>query len=364
MSKKKEEVQEEALEILQDYNRATVAVSMGVGKTLIGLKHIERSYRPGRMFLVVAPKLAILKSWEDEAKKFNLEHLLPHIHFTTYLSLNKQSLNYHTVYADECHNLLYSHQDWLDKYTGKIIGLTGTPPKIKNSEKGKMISKFCPVVYEYITDNAVEDGILNDYSIVVHLLPLDPRRNMSKKTKTGKTFMSSELSDYNYWSERLLNCNPGVGEHMLRVMRMKAMMSYPSKEQYAKNLFNSISDKCILFANTQVQADRMCTHSYHSKNPDSETNLQDFKDGNINKLSCVLQLNEGVNIPDLKQGIIMHAYGNERKSTQRIGRLLRLNPKEKAIVHVLCYEDTVDYTWVTTALDGFDESKIKYVKKV
>jgi superfamily II DNA or RNA helicase len=268
------------------------------------------------------------------------------------------------VYADECHNLLYSHQDWLDKYTGKIIGLTGTPPKIKNSEKGKMISKFCPVVYEYITDNAVEDGILNDYSIVVHLLPLDPRRNMSKKTKTGKTFMSSELSDYNYWSERLLNCNPGVGEHMLRVMRMKAMMSYPSKEQYAKNLFNSISDKCILFANTQVQADRMCTHSYHSKNPDSETNLQDFKDGNINKLSCVLQLNEGVNIPDLKQGIIMHAYGNERKSTQRIGRLLRLNPKEKAIVHVLCYEDTVDYTWVTTALDGFDESKIKYVKKV
>jgi superfamily II DNA or RNA helicase len=43
-----------------------------------------------------------------------------------------------------------------------------------------------------------------------------------------------------------------------------------------------------------------------------------FKEGKINKLSTVLQLNEGINIPNLKQGIIMHAYGNERKAAQRI----------------------------------------------
>jgi len=35
-------------------------------------------------------------------------------------------------------------------------------------------------------------------------------------------------------------------------------------------------------------------------------------------LSSVMQLSEGVNIPNLKQCIIMHAYGNERKSSQRI----------------------------------------------
>ena len=363
MSKSKQEVQDEALDVLQDYNRATAAVSMGVGKTLIGLKHMEQNYRKGFKFLVVAPKLAILKSWEDEARKFNLEHLLQHVDFTTYLSLTKQHLNYNMVYLDECHNLLYSHEPWLSQYKGRILGLTGTPPKVKKSEKGSMVSKYCPVVYEYITDNAVEDGILNDYSIVVHLLSLDARKNFMKKTKSGKQFPSSELSDYNYWSERLLNANYGKEEQILRVMRMKALMGYPSKTKYALELFNSIGDKCILFANTQEQADSMCTHSYHSKNPDSEQNLQDFKNGVIDKLSCVLQLNEGVNIPDLKQGIIMHAYGNERKSTQRIGRLLRLNPNQKSIVHILCYEDSVDYTWVTKALEDFDQSKIKYVKK-
>ena len=83
-----------------------------------------------------------------------------------------------------------------------------------------------------------------------------------------------------------------------------------------------------------------------------------FKEGKIDKLSTVLQLNEGVNIPNLKQGIIMHAYGNERKAAQRIGRLLRLNPDDKAIVHILCYMDTIDEKWVKEALENFDQSKI------
>ncbi len=87
-------------------------------------------------------------------------------------------------------------------------------------------------------------------------------------------------------------------------------------------------------------------------------NLISFKDSKIAKLSCVLQLNEGINIPELRQGIIMHAYGNERKASQRIGRLLRLNPQDKAIVHILCYTGTVDERWVKEALEGFDQSKI------
>ncbi len=143
-------------------------------------------------------------------------------------------------------------------------------------------------------------------------------------------------------------------------MRMKAMMDYPTKENYAKGIIKNIGSKCIVFANTQAQADRMCQHSYHSKNTASEDNLQLFSDGRIDKLSCVLQLSEGVTIPNLRQGIIMHAYGNERKSAQRIGRLLRLNPTETATCHILCYKNTQDVKWVNSALSSFDETKVKY----
>jgi len=85
-----------------------------------------------------------------------------------------------------------------------------------------------------------------------------------------------------------------------------------------------------------------------------------FKEGKINVLSCVLQLNEGVNIPDLQHAIILHSYGNERKAAQRIGRLLRLNPDEVASVHILMFHETVDANWVRSALQDFDRTKITY----
>ena len=137
-------------------------------------------------------------------------------------------------------------------------------------------------------------------------------------------------------------------------------MDFKSKEEYAKLLLNDMEDKCLVFCNTQEQADRICKQYYHSNNPDSEDNLQEVKNGNISELSCVMQLNEGVNIPNLRAGIIMHAYGNERKANQRIGRLLRLNPDDTAYIHILCYSGTVDERWVAEALRDLDPRKIKY----
>jgi superfamily II DNA or RNA helicase len=141
---------------------------------------------------------------------------------------------------------------------------------------------------------------------------------------------------------------------------MKALQGFASKEEYTKKLSASISSKCLIFANTQEQADRMADNSYHSGNPESEQNLLDFKDGTITKLASVHQLSEGMNIPDLGQGIIMHSYGNERKASQRLGRLLRLNPNDTAIAHILCYMNTVDEGWVTQALKDYDETKITW----
>ncbi len=233
--------------------------------------------------------------------------------------------------------------------------MTGTPPKRGYSEKGKLVNEFCPVVYTFKADDAIENGILNDYQIIVHELSLSKEKNY-KVTMKDKSYMTDEESNYIYWSRRI---DVGHGNmHMIRVMRMKALMEYPTKEKYAKLLFDNINTKCILFANTQAQADKLCKFSYHSNNSQSEDNLLKFKTGEITKLSTVLQLNEGINIPDLKQGIIMHAYGNERKAAQRIGRLLRLNPDDKAIVHILCYMGTVDEKWVKEALEGFDQTKI------
>jgi superfamily II DNA or RNA helicase len=56
----------------------------------------------------------------------------------------------------------------------------------------------------------------------------------------------------------------------------------------------------------------------------------------------VAQLSEGIGIPNLRVGIIWHAFGNERKAAQCVGRLLCLNPDQTATVHLLVYQNKVD----------------------
>lgn len=359
---KREQIQQEALSVAQKNNRVGLAVSMGVGKTYIGLLHMDwylKNVNPDATFLVVAPKKSIFTSWFDDMNKFGLSYLADRTTITTYLSLSKQAQSYDVIYLDECHSLLYSHDFWLAHYGGRIVGLTGTPPRFAKSEKGEMVNKYCPIEYRYITDSAVDDKILNDYRITVHPVNLSELSEYFVKSKT-KSWVTSEAKDYAYHCGVITRCTNNKSEMYFRVMRMKNLMNYPSKERYAKKLADTIKGKCIIFCNTQDQADRMCEHSYHSGNPNSEANLELFKNGDITRLSCVLQLNEGINIPDLQCAILLHSYGNERKAAQRIGRVLRLSPDKVADVHILMYHKTVDKTWVEKALEDFDPEKITY----
>lgn len=360
-NEKKGEIQDEALAVSVQHRRSGLAISMGVGKTLIGLRYIDYFLqdRPLRV-LVVAPKVSIFTSWREEAEIHGYTHVLDCIEFVTYRSLTKKSKDYDILILDECHSLLTSHRDFLDFYGGMILGLTGTEPRYKNSEKGSMVSKYCPIRYNYRTDKAVEDTILNDYRIVVHMLELSPKKDLPVKLKNGKVFYTSELESCTYWTRRVIDAQSPKEKQICSIQRMKSMMTYPSKERYAMDLAGYIEEKLLIFCNTKEQAEKLCPHSYHSTNPDNEENLRLFKLGDIMQMSCVLQLNEGVNIPNLKQTIILHAYGNERKSPQRIGRLLRLSPDEMATVHILCYRNTQDEKWIQEALRDLDQDKIQY----
>ena len=357
----REVVQNDALAIAAQFKRCGLGISMGVGKTRIAIQHFQRNYDPFIKALVVIPKLSIKDSWLQELKKMNLEQLEKHFTFTTYLSINKQDPNdYQIVYLDECHSLLENHEAFLSQYNGKILGLTGTPPVRKGTEKYIMVQKYCPIKYTFTVDEATDNNILNDYQIIVHELLLAKTPTYKKKNKNGGFWYTSEYKDYEYVNGRFEEARTPKQQQFASIMRMRALMDYTTKETYVKSILSNISSKCIVFANTQEQADRICRHSYHSNNPKSEENFQLFSDGRIDQMSCVLQLSEGVTIPNLKQGIIMHAYGNERKTSQRIGRLLRLNPTETATCHILCYKGTADERWVKNALKGFDENKIKY----
>jgi superfamily II DNA or RNA helicase len=120
---KKEQIHKEVLELLKGVDRAGIGLTMGMGKTYLGLKHMLKNLKPNCKFLVAAPTNVILESWKSEAEKFNLVDVLQYVDFTTYSSLSKQDFDYDIVYLDEYQHVTESHNEWLSKHCGKIIAL-------------------------------------------------------------------------------------------------------------------------------------------------------------------------------------------------------------------------------------------------
>jgi len=356
----REQIQKEALKKVFNVKRAGLDLSMGVGKTYIGLQYLEQHLDKSKKALVVAPKVDIFQSWKDDAEKFHLFHLIDNITFSTYISLVKHNPDdYEIVILDEAHNAKGSHKPFLDNFQGRILGLTGTPPKWVQSEKGEIMQEFYPIVFSYQVDDAVDNGILNDYRIFIHPLHLSSANTL--QTKQG--WKTSELKNYEWLTRKLSESRSDKEKFINQIMRLNALKQYETKEKYVNHCLEQIpkDEKCLIFANTIEQAEKLCPNTHHSKKKDS-TDLEDFKLGNITRLSAVEQLSEGITVPGLKHIIIMHSYGNEKKSSQKIGRTLRLSINELAKVHILMYKDTVDEHWVKSALEGFNQEKIIYVK--
>ena len=358
-AEKQTKLQNHVLKVIDNQHNISADIGTGGGKTLLGLKHMAKQYNDSVAYLVAAPKKSIFDEWIKNAKEHGFEYLLEHITFATYRSLHKQSLLYDWLYADECHSFTEANTVWLDSYTlnnGKILGLTGSYPK--HGTKREICDHYCPRVFTFDVDTAIKYGMLNDYKIFVHMLPLEKKHTVKKKSKTGKVWYTSEVKDYYGLTKAIDKADSYKKKMQLRIFRMKAMQSYPSKMEYVKKILKKIPKKAIVFVNTQEQADQICQHSYHSGNKKSEENLKLFSEGLIYRMSCVEQLSEGKNIRNLQVGIITHAFSNDTKTKQRIGRFLRLSPDMTAIIHILCYEHTVDKDWVRNALKSFDNNKI------
>jgi superfamily II DNA or RNA helicase len=349
----KDEVQQRALAEILKYRRSGAVLSVGAGKTKLGLMYLTKV---GGKSLIVIPKLSIIDSWKQDAVKFNCDSLLEDVTFTTYLSLKKFNLSdYQNIIFDESHSLLEHYEAQLSKFQGNILGLTGTPPN--RGSKFTMMQKYYPTRFVFKTDAAVDKGMLNDYRIFVHKIHLSTTRNIPVKN-----FMVSERSTYEWATKQCQMASTEKSRMFANIRRVNYLKQFKSKEFYVQELLKKIKEdeKCIIFANTIEQAEKLCSYSHHSK--EKNDYLEAFKNGLITKLSCVEQLSEGINIPQLKHAIIMHSYSSSSpKFHQKLGRTLRLSPDQTAEIHILCYKDTVDETWVEGALKNFNQAKISVI---
>lgn len=342
----REKIQKEAVETLLNFDKGTANVAMRLGKTLIGLK-IASNFKK---VLVSYPIENIKKGWLSDSKEFEFD--ISNITFTTHLSLSKNSLKeFDCVILDEIHDISIANWDYISSnIPKKLYGLTATPPN--RGEKKQYLSLCCPIRYTKTIDETT--GITNkDYEIIVHLINPNEKRDI--KLKSGKFW--SEKAQIDFYESKYKSTR----SFSMMLMLIRAIQNSKTKFEYFKKLTSTI-DRGLLFVETIEQCDSLPYPSVHSKNKESDFNLEQFKEGKIPILSSIGKLKAGITFKNLNTCIILHCYSSNNKAIQKIGRALNYVKGEKATIYIICLNNTIDVNWCQKGLADLDQSKIKWIK--
>ncbi len=353
-----------------------LAMATGTGKSRIAIDVVSELSSPvfaePKILLVVPTEKLRDDNWLDEFNKWGAGKYYKNLQRSCYVSITKfQNQYYDLVILDEAHNLTERNSDFFSTNTVKrVMALTATPPDPKGNEteKGKVLlfKQFrLKTDFLYTLEQAVADKLVAPYEIRVVECSLD---NTSKYIKAGtaaKPFYQTEQAAYDYISGiiKKMQYSKNDAVKWKYLSRMRIIHNSIAKTAVARKIIDKYlpGDRALIFCGSIEQAEVLCgvTRVYHSKS--SDVALTQFQNQELDQLGCVEALNEGVNVPDVDQGLIVQLSSSAKDLIQRIGRLIRKRPGHKAIVWIIIAAGTVDQSWFEKAIKEFDTSVITYI---
>lgn len=377
--------------------RGTIEGATGFGKTLVGLK-ATLLYKPGSKILISVPTTKLRDiDWPEEAAKWNIPlmvdegrcRLVCHASMPTI-----QGEKFDLVILDEGHHLTYNKNLFFDNNEVRdVLCLTATYPTVEDY-KFQLLNDLAPSVFVYTLDQAVSDGAVADYEIVVALCPLD---DSVKHIETGpkkKRFFVTEKARYDSLTKTIQRMaiakqegavKKFVGDRMRLMYNLKYTKTLPARlilkhmeDQRVLAVCGSIAQAVDLLGDqvyhSQLKPEyRLEEYTVGKRNPVTKTRKVKVREadwaytaflrGEIDKLAAVKALDEGVNIPMLDALLMLQATSEHRRMIQRLGRVLRARPGHKGLAIILCADCKVDKEWVNTAIDnaGLDKSKVTWI---
>lgn len=315
-----------------------------------------------RIALIVPTEKLRDENWRLEFLKWATESVYGRIDRYCYASINKIDKTYDLIGADEIHNITEKNSSFFERNAhAHIMGLTATPPE--DTIKTELLIKYCPVIYEYTLQEAVADLLVVPFNIEIVEVPLDKTDKYIDVKLKDKHFKTTEAAQYAYLDRLLLQARYTQNKKLeeFRILnRMRFLYNLKSKTTIAKKLIEKCEGKkTLIFCGTIAQAEELCPYRYHSES--SNQDYERFINGEIEHLSCVRALNEGMNIPELDAAIIVQSSSKKREIIQRIGRCVRWRENHTAKIYIVNSQGTQDVVWTTKALEGIDKKKINYI---
>jgi superfamily II DNA or RNA helicase len=378
VSKDRNEIQKEITEAsiasLNASGKAGVIASVGIGKSKITLD-ILSSINPDKITWITSNEQLRDVDSPNEFYKWGFEHLLDKTTFVCYQTAYKwEDVDMGFVVYDEGDVLLTEEyiKSHINNNQDKVLWVSGTITQDKRRILKDTLE--IPVVYEISNQQSQDLGVLNKTNFVFVEYELSLEKTYKKVTKT-KSWMTSENEEYNYIESKYMKVllpflaiqkkmdnhfNKGIpfpnGETYSSLkeqkIRLIKSMQWINNERYRflqglntnlqvtkgilkEHYYGNDKDKMVVFAGLTSQIEKVCKHTYHSKNKKGSTVIDDFNSDKIRVMGVCSALDRGKNMVGLNIGVWSDFNSSHTKLGQQIGRFCRLAADQEATLYFL-----------------------------
>ena len=360
----------------ENHHRGIFRMATGTGKTytaIAGLKRLLESHQDGICVIISVPYTHLADQWKESLTdrditditqvfgsrertwKQTLSRLTSdldiglrdrEIIITTHDTLSSEAFRDtmsnldvdSLLIADEVHGLGSPHRRHalLDRHEFRL-GLSATPRRDYDEEGTEyLLEYFDGIVFEFSLADAIPEYLVEyDYYPVIVEMTAD------------------ELEDYRQYSRRLATevrkDEDERDEELIQRLRINRAQIVKSAENKYQALLKTLEelntiDHLLVYTNYE-QIDHVQEllnergirqHKFTARedNDQRQDILQRFEGGKLDALVAMKCLDEGIDIPSVKQAVLMSNSGNSMQFIQRRGRVLRPAPgKDSATIY-------------------------------
>lgn len=376
---------------LEAEGRGILHMATGTGKTvtaLLAAAHIADSLEQKLVLVVAVPYQHLVDQWADDLRDFNANPILAYqsrrnwqprlereilelnngvrdfcVVVTTHKTLSMESVRQTLrrtagqimFIADEVHHLGASHTQnaLMDEFSIRL-GLSATPERWYDDEgTEKLNSYFGGTVFDYGLEKAIASGALCEYYYIPHIVELqdDEMEEYMKLTgKIGRLIARQDSgSDFELEDNQTLQTVLFKRARLIGTAREKLdlLVELFDRETdpthslvYCSDGSTSIDDsgeRHVDATTERLRTDcglRVERFTAREDQSERERLLEDFEAGEIQVLTSIRCLDEGVDIPATRTAYILASTSNPRQYVQRRGRILRQHDdKQFAVIH-------------------------------
>ncbi len=367
--------QDDAVRTFLEHKHGILEMATGTGKTRTALKIISRLFILGTIQRTVITMYGndLLKQWYKEClANFDssvriYKHYETHKELPSFLLSKEKCIliisrdaNYlcdflrifeqrfpnaknSTLFVfDEVHGFgARSYRSMLSNrfspYTYRL-GLSATPEREYDEAGNTFISsEIGPIIFSFGLEDAIKKGILCEFSYYPISFALTDEEKRRKKTIIA------------YYEAKKARGELVNDEDMFRDLARINKTSASKLPLFEEFIIQhpEILDRCLIFVETKDYGEfvqqiliKYCPlyHTYYGE--DDTTNLSRFALGELDCLVTCKKISEGIDIKTVKNIILFSSDRSRLVTTQRIGRSLRIDPKDPqkraAVVDFIC----------------------------